>query len=248
MNRIAPAAKLFALFVLFITTTTSSLAFDLQFGRSRNKVSEYQALAVPANNGVRGFESADYMPDVTGQGVYTWMADKMPLKVWVSDGKGVPGYRPVFGKYIRSSFDLWCNASGNKLSWVEVTDPSKADITVQWTDQVTERSEGTEAGKTSCMTRLNTQTGQGIIYGARMQMLTRLPGREFGDAEVSKTCLHEAGHAFGLQGHSHDRNDIMYYAIGPAQEFALSERDRTTMAHLYQGFPVSGGLALGPKK
>jgi predicted Zn-dependent protease len=187
------------------------------------------------------------MPDVTGQGVYTWNADKMPIKVWISEGKNVPGYRPVFGQYIRTSFDWWCNASGNKLSWVEVNDPNKADITVQWTDQVTERPEGTEAGKTSCLTRLNTQTGQGVIYGARMQMLTRLPGREFGDAEVSKTCLHEAGHAFGLQGHSHDRNDIMYYAVGPAQEFALSERDKTTMARLYQSYPVTGGLALGAK-
>jgi hypothetical protein len=254
MKRIAPAAKLFALFMLFISTTTASVAYDLQISKGFFKrhsapadLREYEALAVPKTMGFRGTATADYMPDVTGQGTYTWQADKLPIKVWVSDGKDVPGYRPVMGQYIRTSFDWWCQASGNKLSWVEVSDPNKADITVYWTDKVNERPEGTEAGKTSCLTRLNTATGQGIIYGARMQMMTRVPGREFGDSEVAKTCLHEAGHAFGLQGHSRNRDDIMYYAVCGDQEFQLSERDRATMARLYSTFPVSNGLAVGPK-
>jgi hypothetical protein len=255
MKRTAPA-QLFALIMLFAISTCASNAFDLNLGRfghgrqqavSPAELREYEALSVPRARGMAGSDSGDYMPDVTGQGTYTWQADKMPIKVFVSDGKGVPGYRPEMGRYIRTSFDWWSQASGNKITWVEVTDAAKADITVYWTDKVFERPEGTEAGKTACLTRLNTVTGKGIIYGARMQMLTRLPGRDFGDAEVSKTCLHEAGHAFGLQGHSHNRDDIMYYAVNPGQEFELSTRDKATMAHLYATYPVSDGLAVGPK-
>jgi hypothetical protein len=251
MKRIAPAAvQLFALIMLFALSTSSSIAFDLQFGRHRATpvdMREYEALSVPRVAGAAQAASADYIPDVTVQGTYTWPADKLPIKVFVSDGKGVPGYRPEMGQYIRTSFDWWCQASGNKLAWVETTDANKADIVVNWTDKVFERPEGTEAGKTSCYTKLNTATGKGIIYGAKMQMLTRLPGREFGDAEVSKTCLHEAGHAFGLQGHSHNRDDIMYYAVNPVQQFDLSARDKATMAHLYSSYPVNDGLAVGPK-
>lgn len=258
MNRIAPAIKVFALLMMFISSTTASVAYDLQLGGRLYKrhsqgisvpadLSEYQALSVPRANGYYAADSSDYMPDVTGQGIYRWEVEKLPIKIWISDGRGVPGYRPEMGRYIRTSFDWWCQASGNKLAWVEVNNPSKADITVNWTDRVFERPEGTEAGKTSALTRLNTQTQEGIIYGARMQMLTRLPGREFGNEEVAKTCLHEAGHAFGLQGHSHYRGDIMYYAVSHDQDFRLSERDKTTISRLYDRFPVADGLAAAPK-
>jgi predicted Zn-dependent protease len=80
-----------------------------------------------------------------------------------------------------------------------------------------------------------------------MQMLTQLAGRDFGDEEVAKTCLHEAGHAFGLQGHSRVRDDIMYYAVSKDQEFKLSTRDINTISTLYANFPAVSGLAVGPK-
>lgn len=260
MNRFALACRLFALTAVSLITTTTAFAYphklDLNLGRHlfgqqtptvAPDYREYQALSPRAAYSARPTVTADYISDVSHEGIYTWQADKLPIKIFVSNGQGVPGYRPQFGQYIRSSFDTWCQASGNKLAWVEVTDPNKADITVWWTDKVYERPEGTEAGKTSALTRLNTATGKGIIYGARMQMLTRLPGRDFGDEEVAKTCLHEAGHALGLQGHSRARGDIMYYAVSSSQEFELSSRDRATITRLYAEFPVQAGLAVGPK-
>ncbi len=260
MKRIALALQLFALTSLFAFTTNTCIAYphklDIHFGGRFIRQAapttalgsrEYRALSARATTAPTGANLQHYISDISHDGIYTWEADKLPIKVFVSDGAGVPGYRPQFGGYIRQSFDEWCQASGNKLSWVEVQDANTADVTVNWTDKVFERPEGTEAGKTAALTRLNTVTGRGIIYGARMQMLTRLPGREFGDAEVAKTCLHEAGHAFGLQGHSTVRTDIMYYAVSPSQIFELSARDRATIALLYAGFPTRDGLAIGPK-
>ncbi len=180
----------------------------------------------------------DYIPAISTQGVYHWNIEKLPIKVFVGSGEGVSGFRPQFATYIRKSFDEWCKISQNKLAWVEVENPQAADITIKWTAAVTERPEGTEAGKTDALTRFNTVTRQGIIYGARMQFLTRMPDREFADVEVEKTCLHEVGHALGLQGHSPYRGDIMYYAVSPSPIVELSQRDITTLNTLYAAYPV----------
>jgi hypothetical protein len=205
------------------------------------------ALTRPVLPDVSGSTARDYLTAVCGEGEYTWQPEKMPIKVWIADGTGTPGYKPIFQTYIRNGFDAWTAVSGNKLTWREVNDPSQADITVRWTNRVTERPEGTEAGRTSALTRLNSVTGKGIIYGARMQFLTMLPNRRFADEEVEKTCLHEAGHAMGLQGHSPYRGDIMYYAIGPSQQAKLSERDVNTLVKLYADRPTLDQLALEHK-
>jgi hypothetical protein len=268
--------KLVVLTVLFSVSTSLSIAaprgytfqqsgFDSwgrpvgYWVRSRNMVpaaamtpqagAGYQAMISPsARMGGTIDGASDYMPNITEQGTFHWQTDKFPLKVWISDGAGVPSYRPQYGTFIRNGFDEWCRVSNGKLAWVEVADPSKADITVKWTNQVTERPEGTEAGKTDALTKLNTSTGQGIIYGARMQFLTRMPNREFTDLEVAKTCMHEVGHAMGLQGHSPNRHDIMYYAVQPTQEPVLSQRDVNTLTRLYANYPVLDAVALSAKQ
>ena len=209
---------------------------------------EYRAaLTHPSLPDISGSTASDYLSSVCAEGAYTWDPNKMPIKVWIADGTGTPGYKPIFQSYIRNGFNAWTAVSGNKLSWREVSDPADADITVRWTNKVTERPEGTEAGRTSALTRLNTATNKGIIYGARMQFLTMLPTRSFTDEEVEKTCLHEAGHAMGLQGHSPYRGDIMYYAIGPSQQAKLSDRDVNTLTKLYADHPSLDQLALEHK-
>jgi predicted Zn-dependent protease len=256
-----PAFALLAAVFLLATSASSARSLFSYGGRSRVPVfSNYYA---PATGYTRDYQAAltrppvrsfggntnatDYLSSVCGEGTYTWQSQHMPIKVFISDGTGVPGYKPVFQDYIRNGFTKWCNISENKLAWVEVKTAAEADVTVAWTDRVTERPEGTEAGRTSVMTRYNAQTGKGIIYGARMQFLTQLPSRGFDDAEVEKTCLHEAGHALGLQGHSPFRNDIMYYAVGPSQQPMLSDRDRNTMMKLYTDAPTLDAVALGHK-
>jgi hypothetical protein len=67
-----------------------------------------------------------------------------------------------------------------------------------------------------------------------MRLLTRLPDREFTEAEVRKAYLHEVGHAFGIAGHSSNRNDIMYFAVSGQQKGDLTDRDIATINYLYQ--------------
>lgn len=194
--------------------------------------------------------AGDYMHDVCKEGTFTWTKNSFPLKVYIEDGSNVPGYRANFNQYIVDAFNTWDQVTDHKLSWSQVSSPQDADITIRWTDAVTERVEGTEAGRTAAVTRLNPATGIGTISGAKMQFLTRLPQRQFSDEEVKKTCLHEVGHALGLQGHSTNRDDIMYYAVSPTQG-TLTSRDITTMNKLYESYPAPTGSAtmvtLGPK-
>src|SRR5579883_2039522 len=155
----------------------------------------------------------NYVNDIRRDGLFSWTEDHFPLKVCIQPGYGVPGYRDSFAQIIANSFDQWVAASDGKLSWQQVDSPQEADIVVSWINSPTERSEGTEIGKTRTYTRYNPTTGIGTIMRADMRLLTRLPERELTDMEIKKAYLHEVGHAFGIAGHSQNPNDIMYYTV-----------------------------------
>jgi predicted Zn-dependent protease len=190
--------------------------------------------------------AGDYLSSVCVQGVYHWQ--KTPIKVFISSGAGVPGYRDSFPGMIRHAFDTWNGASGTKLPWTQVNSEADADVKIYFTDHVKNIATGTEAGETNAYTQLNRLTNQGFIYGAKMTLLSQLPERGFSDFEMNKTILHETGHALGLQGHSPNRDDIMYYSINPQQQGVLTARDEATMAHLYSDYSADGeNVALGAK-
>jgi predicted Zn-dependent protease len=235
-----------ALFTLLSVLVGSNLSLNSVQTHSAivDKTRTYNALSTASVSSAYTPGNADYLQSVCKQGVFQWQADKCPIKVYITPGESVPGYRPAFSQMVRTSFDTWASASGDKLSWTEVPTSSEADVRVVWTDSVTQRSNGTEAGETNAFTQLNKATGHGVIYGARMQLLTRLPNKLFSDNDMSKTILHETGHALGLQGHSPNPTDIMYYAINAQQSAVLTTRDEATMAHLYSDYPTADNIAL----
>jgi predicted Zn-dependent protease len=245
-KRGATAAAGLAFAIVALTSSMNSRS------ESTNVVSEthqHARLAAPIGNapGPRfASGSNDYLADVCVQGMYHWPASRLPVKVYIHTASDVPGYRANFNDMIRKSFDAWTNSSGGKLSWKEVSDRTSADVTVDWSTTVKQLPQGTEAGETNALTRLNTVTGKGIIYGARMHFLTQLNGASFSDTEMYRTCLHETGHALGLQGHSPNPADVMYYAISKRQAAVLSSRDRQTMTSLYRQAPATDAIALNP--
>ena len=176
--------------------------------------------------------------EVFGDGLYTWPADKLPVKVFIRDGADVAGYRPEFTEALRSAFERWIDASKGRLSWREVDREDAADVVCYWRTDVRERINGTEAGLTRTHTRFNTETREGTIVRATMGLLTELPGKRFSGEEFQKICLHEVGHAFGLAGHSHERGDIMYKSVSGVQSRDLTERDCIAINRLYGAYPV----------
>jgi hypothetical protein len=204
--------------------------------------------AAPAStNQTRALSAQDYLADVAPDGLYCWPSNKLPVKVFFQVSDAVPYFRASFLVILKSCFDEWSQASDGKLGWVEATDPETADIVVQWSAQPRERPEGTEGGRTKTYAQLNTSTNRGIIRKAEITLLTRLPNREFSDDEIRKAYLHEVGHAFGIAGHSPNRNDIMYFAVSKQREPHLADRDRATINHLYSEYePLKTVVGSGP--
>ena len=182
------------------------------------------------------FTSVDrnYAQDIKSDGYYTWSQDKFPLKVYFEENTRVPGFSTSNTALLRSCFDEWSRASNGKLAWREVDSPNGADIKVIWSDQAVEASQGTEAGKTRNYARYNPNTNWGTIDRCEMRLLTRLPDREFTPVEMRKAYLHEVGHAFGIAGHSQNRNDIMYFSVSNHKVVNLSQADIGTLNYLYK--------------
>lgn len=181
--------------------------------------------------------TSDYLNECSQEGIYHWPAERLPIKVYMEDGRHVPGYRANFPQILANGFDAWVTATNGKLGWVKVNNKSSADIVVSWTTSTPESEGGTEAGRTRTFTKFDTSTNEGLIYRATMALATRLPERELSDEEVTKTFMHEAGHAYGIAGHSLQRGDIMCAKVNRGQLPVLSGRDKATIVQLYGSYP-----------
>ncbi len=176
----------------------------------------------------------DYYIAVTGNGVFRWSQSSLPIKVFVFDGKSVPGFRPEFKDILASAFEEWITASGGRVSYVLVDQPSEADIVCDWTADPSEvKGDGTqgERGIAQIFAKNN------IINRASIRILTSpvLSATTLSDDDLKKACLHEVGHALGLQGHSTNNHDIMFYTVDtPTVWPVLSRRDKNTILRLYR--------------
>jgi predicted Zn-dependent protease len=222
--------------------------FGQQFipmGYPQNMGSSMPPYAPPLRSNQNAFLSTErldnYLSTVTQEGNFHWSPDRMPLKVYVSDGANVPGYRPEFRKMITDAFSEWCNTSNGVLSWKQVNSAKGADIVCSWTDTPTIRPGSVEAGQTRTLVQTNRDTGEGRIVTAQISILTALMGKNFSNENMYKTSLHEVGHALGLQGHSDVASDIMYPTVNEDQVARLKPRDVNTMSQLYSdtGFTAS---------
>jgi len=165
-----------------------------------------------------------------------WPASRVPLKVYIEPSSNARGFRPEFVDLARNGFITWYQASGKKLSFNFVDNINDADINVEWTDGPLktgdEKYERMKAGLTT------TRRRDDDIEHSRIQIRTvRAFSKEPEPSDrIKETCLHEIGHALGLNGHSSNTADIMYFGNTARQLPALTKRDKATMARLYQNY------------
>jgi predicted Zn-dependent protease len=176
---------------------------------------------------------ADYLNAVNTEGNFRWSPDKLPIDVFIADGQGVSGYHPGYRQMMIDAFEAWCDSSNGAITWREAQNPNRADVIVSWTSSPNIRPGAVEAGQTRTLIQQNKFTGDGKIMNAQISILTELMGRSFNEDAMRKTCLHEVGHALGLQGHSDVPTDIMYPTVNEHQVARLKSRDINTLARLY---------------
>ncbi len=170
----------------------------------------------------------EYLSLVTPNGVFKWASEKMPIPVYIGSGSKVPGYSTDFDEAFRSALDEWEMKSNSLVSFKIVDSPDKSDMDVTWTDNLHSKALSAEAGNTSIICG-----AQGILK-ARMTLLTIDPferGRARGKRQLRNICLHEIGHALGLNGHSGYPEDIMHSQL--IVQDGVSPRDLNTLKMLY---------------
>lgn len=172
----------------------------------------------------------DYLRDVTQQGTIRWSAQKMPLKVFIAPGTGVPNYVPEMGETLKKSFADWAQVSGGLLSFALVDSPQKADIECSWTNDPTRFKNIAEAGETLLFSNKSGLV-KGKVTFLTVPLVAELP---LTINRMRSICLHEVGHVIGMAGHTSNPQDAMFHTMAVADQWRdLAQRDANTVVRLY---------------
>lgn len=176
-------------------------------------------------------EALDYIKQVTRKGTFRWDSAKMPLRVYIPDGQGAPGYRPEFADILKKSFTDWQEASGGLVRFAFVEKKEESNIEVSWTGDPKSLKSIAEAGEAELFT-----SKKGIVRGTiallTVPLMESLP---LTDNRMRNICLHEIGHVLGMAGHTTNPHDAMFYSIGVGDVWKdLTKRDANTIVRLYQ--------------
>lgn len=189
---------------------------------------EHEALAMasPSSSNLD-----NYLAEITAAEAARWDADSMPIRVYIEPAPSPSQWRAEFDTILKKAFQSWSTASRNLVSFNFVNNAADAQIKCRWTSKADELGGSVEQGATRSKVQENKLQRVDITILLCSPKDSKIP---VSDEIISKTCLHEIGHALGMIGHSPNPRDIMYFKEEDnGRVLALSERDRKTVQLLY---------------
>jgi hypothetical protein len=143
-----------------------------------------------------------------------------PVRVWISDGRGLHGWQPGYVALTRAAFGDW-ERLGIPVRFVFVSDPRQAEVRVHWVERL--------GGESCGETRWRTDRA-GWVRSANVTLAMHASdGGLQDDAGIKALALHEVGHLLGLD-HTADARTIM----SPWVEVNdITPADRATVRLLY---------------
>lgn len=172
--------------------------------------------------------------------------NREPIPFFIDDGNGVPGFQQPDRELARMALDAWSRESGGKLKFTESAEKDRALVRVRWVsaheglfgEMQRIHIEGKPGAIVNVMPEVS-QLGEPLSTRAVRDSLLR-------DTIVYLTCVHELGHAVGLQ-HTKEFADIMYYFGygGDLVEYFLRYRNKLSSRSDIAKF---SGLSAGDTK
>jgi len=163
----------------------------------------------------------------TELGVIRWNLNKMPLRVFIKPGTGIPGCHDNLASDLKQCFEEWASVSNGKIQFTFSDDISTSDIRCCWTDDPNLIMTKTELGQ--CHLAISRE---GIAKADIILLTVSLVDKKpLSPEELHAAALHEIGHALGWSGHSLDPASVMFARLhGSAQ---VTARDAAVLARLY---------------
>ncbi len=189
-------------------------------------------------------ESSNALPDylehmVGGAPLRRWSNKSMPIKVYISNGKGTRGYKSSFTTYVTHALNTWCLASANKLSYKIVSSNADSDIDVAWIDQPVLLNEHGRRRRKQGVAEVESAENVITHVNVNIDCMHAFDTKtELSEGEAATVCMHELGHSLGLD-HSANYSDVMYFGASAKQKGLPTNRDRNTIALLYKAYPTS---------
>lgn len=171
-----------------------------------------------------------YLREVTVYGVARFTKDRMPLKVFVSSGSAIAGFKPSYKVALKKAFQQWQSKSKSLVSFKFVDSNSACDIECHWTDNISKLVTPLEGGHSRF-----TDSEFGRV-SAEIVILLKRDGRFITASDVERIALHEIGHSIGLNGHSNNKKDIMFMTVDSTP--IISKADILTLEALYKLKPT----------
>lgn len=132
---------------------------------------------------------------------------------------------------VKKAFDKWQKSSNNLVNFKYQTTPQNANIIVDFQTQL----ESTSTDESFIAGYSKPYTKNGNMSKSEIHLLIQDPKtkEKISNESILSTALHELGHSLGFNGHSPNKNDVMY-STTEKPKTELTKRDLNTLFMLYK--------------